>query len=81
MLFLVTLHYKICGRPAPSPKTLARHVPWDDHGQNFLNPKNQSLRAFVTKFESIRAKSASKNLIRLLPVQDHKDDDSGDLLA
>jgi hypothetical protein len=47
MLFLVTLHYKMCGRPAqararpePGPKTEARHVPWDGHEQDFLGPKN-----------------------------------------
>jgi hypothetical protein len=47
MLFLVTLHYKMRGRPAqararpePGPKTEARHVPWDGHGQDFLGPKN-----------------------------------------
>jgi hypothetical protein len=42
MMFLVLLHYKMCGRPAPKPgpKTEARHVPWDGHGQDFLSPKN-----------------------------------------
>jgi hypothetical protein len=27
-------------RPEPDPKTEARQVPWDGHGQNFLGPKN-----------------------------------------
>jgi hypothetical protein len=47
MLFLVTLHYKMRGRPAqararpePGPKTEAQHVPWNGHGQDFLGPKN-----------------------------------------
>jgi hypothetical protein len=46
MLFLANLQYKICGRPAQArarpeldPKTEARRVQWDDHGQDFLNPK------------------------------------------
>jgi hypothetical protein len=49
MLFLVTLHYKMRGRPAqaralpePGPKTEARHVPWDGQGQDFLGPKNSN---------------------------------------
>jgi hypothetical protein len=46
MLFLVTLHYKMRGRPAqararpdPGPKIEAQHIPWDGHGQDFLGPK------------------------------------------
>jgi hypothetical protein len=46
MLFLVILPYKTRGRPTqarawpePDPKTEARHVPWDSHGQDFLDPK------------------------------------------
>jgi hypothetical protein len=46
MLFLVVLHYKMCGRPAqaqarpePSPKIKGRRVQWDGHGQNFFGPK------------------------------------------
>jgi hypothetical protein len=46
MLFLVISHYKMRGRPVqvraqpePGPKTEARHVPWDVHGQDFLGQK------------------------------------------
>jgi hypothetical protein len=51
MLFLVVLHYKMRGRPAqaparpePGPKTEARHISWDRHGQDFLSPKNLFFR-------------------------------------
>jgi hypothetical protein len=44
MLFLVVLHYKMCGRPAqaraqPDPKIKARCVQWDGHGQDFFRPE------------------------------------------
>jgi hypothetical protein len=52
MLFLVTLHYKMCGRPAqtrarpePAAKTEARHVPLDGHCQDFLSLKTQVFSA------------------------------------
>jgi hypothetical protein len=48
MLFLIVLHYKMCGRPAqaraqpePGPKIEARYVQWDGHGQDFFGPKKQ----------------------------------------
>jgi hypothetical protein len=46
MLFLVVLHYKMCGRPAqararpePGSKIEVRYVQWDGHGQDFFGPK------------------------------------------
>jgi hypothetical protein len=45
MLFLVVLHYKMCGaaqaraRPEPDPKIKARRVQWDGYGQDFFSPK------------------------------------------
>jgi hypothetical protein len=44
-------------------------------------PMQSSEKRAVVEVDSSRAKSASQNLIRPLPVQDHKDEGFGDLLS
>jgi hypothetical protein len=34
------LLYRYSPKPGPGSKTKARHIPWDDHRQYFLDPKN-----------------------------------------
>jgi hypothetical protein len=34
------LLYRYSPKPGPGSKTKARHVPWDDHRQDFLDTKN-----------------------------------------